>query len=166
MAVFRDPAALRRHIEKAVLEQQKEVIITAQAWLGSSKNSPRDTGRLRSSWFAAEGAPSTEVAPEVTARTQRNQRRRRAERGELGRDAGRPQKNAADLEMKLGTDYHLTNNLPYAQPIALGVNLPPSWGGEHRVVSAPKTWFIDFVNSELPKIGDVAGRVIKRRFDL
>jgi hypothetical protein len=145
MAVFRDPTALRRHIEKAVLEQQKEVIITAQAWLGSSKNSPRDTGRLRSSWFAAEGAPSTEVPPE---------------------DADSPQKDAAGLEMKLGTDYHLTSSLPYTAPIALGVNTPPSWGGEHRVVSAPKTWFIDFVNSELPKIGDVAGRVIKRRFDL
>jgi hypothetical protein len=166
MPVFNNPRDLRRHIEKAAAEQQKEVIIAAQAWLGSSKNSPRDTGRLRSSWFAAEGTPSTEVAPEVTARTQRNQRRRRAERGELGRDAGRPQKNAVELEMKMNTNYHLTNNLPYAAPIALGVNTPPSWDDEHRVVSAPKTWFIDFVNSELPKIGDKAGQVIKRRFDL
>jgi hypothetical protein len=145
MATFTDPEALRRHIEKAAAEQIKEALITSQAWLGSSKNSPRDTGRLRSSWFAAEGQPSGEVAPE---------------------DADAPQTDAKGLEVQIDQDYHLTNNLPYAQPIALGVNLPPSWGGEHRVVSAPKTWFIDFVNAELPRIGDAAGRVIKRRFDL
>lgn len=144
MTRFTSAAALRRHIEKALLEQQKEVIVTAQAWLGSSKNSPRDTGRLRSSWFASEGVASDAVAPE-------------------GADA--PRDDAKGLEMRLGTTYHLTNNLPYSQPIALGVSLPPSWGGQHRVVSAPRSWFIDFVNSELPRIGDAAGQTIRRRFD-
>lgn len=142
---FTSAAALRRHIEAALLEQQKEVIVTAQAWLGSSKNSPRDTGRLRSSWFAAEGAPSDATAPE-------------------GADS--PRSDAKGLKMQLGVLYHLTNSLPYAAPIALGVNLPPSWGGRWRVVSAPRTWFLDFVNTELPRIGDAAGRTIKRRFDL
>jgi hypothetical protein len=145
MPVFNNPRDLRRHIEKAAAEQIKEALVTSQAWLGNSNNVPFDSGRMRSSWFAAEGSPSSEVAPE---------------------DANAPRTDAQGLEVQLGTDYHLTNNLPYAAPIALGVNTPPSWGGEHRVVSAPKTWFIDFVNSELPKIGDKAGQVIKRRFDL
>jgi hypothetical protein len=145
MTTFRDPRALIAHLEAAAAEQLKETIVTSQAWLGSSKNSPRDTGRLRSSWFAAEGNPSGEVAPE---------------------GANSPQTDAKGLEVVIGRDYHLTNNLPYAAPIALGVNLPPSWGGQWRVVSAPRTWFIDFRNSEIPRIMQAAGRVIKRRFDL
>ncbi len=145
MATFSNPKDLIAHLEKAAAEQLKETIITSQAWLGSSKNSPRDSGRLRSSWFAAEGSPSGQEAPE-------------------GADS--PQTDAKGLTVVLGRDYHLTNNLPYAAPIALGVNLPPSWGGVHRVVSAPVSWFIDFRNQEIPQLMQAAGRVIKRRFDL
>jgi hypothetical protein len=145
MATFRDPKDLIAHLEKAAAEQLKETIVTSQAWLGSSKNSPRDSGRLRSSWFAAEGSPSGQVATE-------------------GADSS--QTDAKGLEVRIGRDYHLTNNLPYAAPIALGVNLPPSWGGQHRVVSAPQDWFITFRNQEIPRIMQAAGRVIKRRFDL
>jgi hypothetical protein len=145
MATFSNPKDLIAHLEKAAAEQLKETIITSQAWLGSSKNSPRDTGRLRSSWFAAEGSPSGQVAPE-------------------GADS--PQTDAKGLEVRIGPSYHLTNNLPYAAPIALGINLPPSWGGVHRVVSAPPSWFIDFRNQEIPRIAEAAGRIIKRRFGL
>jgi hypothetical protein len=145
MATFTNPRDLIAHLEKAAAEQLKETIITSQAWLGSSKNSPRDTGRLRSSWFAAEGSPSSEVPPE---------------------DADAPQTDAKNLEVQIDRTYWLSSNLPYAAPIALGVNLPPSWGGVHRVVSAPPSWFIDFRNQEIPRIADAAGRVIKKRFDL
>jgi hypothetical protein len=145
MPTFSNPKDLIAHLEKAAAEQLKETIVTSQAWLGSSKNSPRDTGRLRSSWFAAEGSPSGQEAPE---------------------GANSPQTDAKGLEVVIGRNYHLTNNLPYAAPIALGVNLPPSWGGVHRVVSAPPSWFIDFRNQEIPRIAEAAGRVIKRRFDL
>jgi hypothetical protein len=145
MTVFRNPKDLMDHLRQAAGEQQKEVIVTTQAWLGSSKNSPRDTGRFRSSWFAAEGAPSSDVVPE-------------------GADA--PNTGAKSLSINLDSTYHLTNNLPYAAPIALGVNTPPSWGGKNQVKSAPATWFIEFRNTGIGQIADAAGQTIKRRFGL
>lgn len=145
MAVFTNPDDLIAHLEKAAAEQLKETIVTSQAWLGSSKNSPRDSGRLRSSWFAAEGSPSGQVPPE-------------------GADA--PQADAKGLEVKLDRTYHLTSSLPYSAPVALGVQLPPSWGGRNRTKTAPYSWFVAFRNREIPRIMEKAGQVIKRRFDL
>lgn len=145
MPAFTDPRALRRYLEEAAAEQQKEVIIATQKWLGNSKNSPRDTGRLRSSWFASEGSPSSAVAPD---------------------DADSPRTDAEGLDVRFDRSYHLTNNLPYAAPIALGVSLPPSWGGKNQVKSAPASWFIEFRNTGIPVIAEQAGQVIKRRFDL
>jgi hypothetical protein len=145
MTTFRDPRALIAHLEAAAAEQLKETIVTSQAWLGSSKNVPFDSGRMLSSWFSAEGSPSSQVAPE---------------------GANSPQTDAKGLEVRIGPSYHLTNNLPYAAPIALGVNLPPSWGGKNRTNSAPPSWFVAFRNREIPMLAEAAGRVIKRRFDL
>ena len=34
-----------------------------------------------------------------------------------------------DIKKFQGT---VTNNLPYAEPVAYGTNLPPSWGGQYR----------------------------------
>ena len=124
---------------------QFEVIKTTQAQLGSTDVSPWSTGRLRSSWFAAEGSASSAVAPE-------------------GTDS--PNTDATGLRVDSSKTYHLTNNLPYAQPIALGVNLPPSWGGQHRVRSAPKTWFTSFRNEAIPRIQAEAARQIRKEFDL
>ena len=59
MSKFDNPADLRRHLKKAMNALQAEVIITTQAKLGSAAVSPIDTGRFRSSWFAAEGAASS-----------------------------------------------------------------------------------------------------------
>ena len=129
MPRFTEAKALADHLKKAATELQKESVVTAQAWLGDSSNVPRDTGRMRSSWFAQVGSASSAVAPE-------------------GTDA--PNTDAQSLELQPGQEAHLTNNLPYSQPIALGVNLPPSWGGQHRVVSAPVTWFKDFRDQKLP----------------
>ena len=146
MPEFNNAKALLRHIEKAVVELQKEVVVTSQAWLGSTNNVPRDTGRMRSSWFAQEGSASTEVAPE-------------------GTDA--PRTDAKSLSLRFGQDAHLTNSLPYAQPIALGVNLPPSWGGRHRVVSAPTNWYTgQFLKDRLPRIYEESIKIVTRRFDL
>ena len=137
---------LRRHLEKALGELQKETVITSQAWLGNSNNVPRDSGRMRSSWFAQVGSASSAVAAE---------------------DADKENEDAQSLELRWDQDVHLTNNLPYAQPIALGVNLPPSWGGSHRVVSAPVDWFYgQFLEGEVPRIRQAAAKVVKRRFEL
>lgn len=145
MPHFRDLRQLAQHLEDAATSQLRLSIIEAQAQLGSKAVSPVDTSRLRSSWFASEGAPSDKVAPEGSTT---------------------PQTDANALKVVMGRDYHLTNSLPYARPVALGVDLPPSWGGESRVVSKAPTWFIDWRNNDLPKILEAAGRRIKAERDL
>ena len=135
MPVFRDAAALERHLKKAMDSLVAEVLITTQAELGSSKVSPIDSGRLRSSWFATEGTPSNEVAPE---------------------GADNPNSDAGELVVLSENTYYLTNSLPYAQSVAIA--------GE--VVSKPANWFIDFVNTRIPKIQEAASRVIAKRFEV
>ena len=135
MPRFDNAKDLERHLKKALDALQAEVLITTQAKLGSAAVSPIDTGRLRSSWFAAESSPSSDVAPE-------------------GADS--PNTDATDLRVDAKKTYHLTNNLPYVQYVAL----------EGKVVSQPKNWFIDFVNVTIPKIQDAAGRVIKGEYEL
>ena len=64
MPKFNNAKDLERHLKKALDALQAEVIVTTQAKLGSTAVSPVDTGRFRSSWFAAEGTASSAVAPE------------------------------------------------------------------------------------------------------
>jgi len=135
MAVFRDPKKLEAHIKKALDAVQAETLITTQARLGSSSVSPVDTGRLRSSWFAAEGSASNAEAPE---------------------GANSANTDATGLKVDSKKTYHLTNNLPYAQRVAL----------EGHVVSKPVTWFRDFRDQVIPKIQAEAARQAKREFDL
>lgn len=135
MTRFKDPKALKKYLEKALGEAQKETIITTQSRLGSSAVSPIDSGRLRSSWFAAEGAPSN---------------------AEAGVGANSPSTDAKGLGIDPRKTYHLTNNLPYAQRVAI----------EGHVVQKPATWFTSFRNDTIPKIGEQALKTIKGRFDL
>ena len=135
MPRFTNPEDLRRHLKKALDAQMAEVLITAQSELGSAAVSPIDTGRLRSSWFAAEGSSSNAVAPE---------------------GANSPNTDATGLRVDSSKEYHITNNLVYAQRVAI----------EGHVVSKPRNWFIDFVNQRIPKIQDAAARVVKREYDL
>ena len=135
MPVFRDANKLAAHIENALGALQRETLITTQARLSSTAVSPIQTGRLRSSWFAAEGGPSGDVAP---------------------KGANSPQTNASGLQMDPRKEYHLTNNLPYAQAVAL----------DGKVVSKPSDWFTSFVNTEVPRIQAKAAQVVKKRFEL
>jgi hypothetical protein len=135
MPRFTNPDDLKRHLKKAMDAYTAEVLITVQAELGSTKVSPVDTGRLRSSWFAAESEPSNAVAAET---------------------ADEPNMDARGLRVDSRKEYHLTNNLEYAQSAAV----------EGNVVSKPRTWFHDFRNQRIPKIQQVAAEVIRREFDL
>ena len=135
MAVFKDPKKLADHIKKAMDALQAEVLITTQAELGSSAISPVQTGRLRSSWFAAEGQSSGDMAPE---------------------GANSPNTDATGLKVDSKKNYHLTNNLPYAQEIALN----------NKAVNKAPTWFKDFRSSRIPKIQAEAAKQIKSEFDL
>ena len=122
---------------------QTDVIVTTQDKLGSTAVSPVSTGRFRSSWFATEGQASSEVAPEGTDKAN---------------------EDAKGLRIDSSKTYFLTNSLPYAQPVALGVNLPPSWGGKAR--AKPRGWFTSFRDETIPEIQRDAARAVKKHFDL
>ena len=120
MPVFRDAAALERHLKKALDSLQAEVIITCQSELGSTKVSPYSTGRFRSSWFAAEGSASSEVASE-------------------GTDS--PNTDATGLRVDSSKEYHLTNSLPYSQSVAIEGNVvsqPKTWFTSFRNEAIPR----------------------------
>ena len=136
---------LERHLKKAMDALQFEVIKATQAQLGSEAVSPRDKGRFRSSWFAAEGSASSAVASE-------------------GADS--PNTDATGLRVDSSKTYHLTNNLPYAVPIALGENLPPSWGGQPRARAKSRGWFTSFRDETIPQIQQTAAKAVKQHFDL
>jgi hypothetical protein len=120
MPKFDNAKDLERHLKKAMDALQAEVLITAQAKLGSTQVSPYDTGRFRSSWFAAEGSASSAVASE-------------------GADS--PNTDAADLQVDSRKAYHLTNSLPYAQSVALEgrvVSQPKTWFTSFRNETLPR----------------------------
>ena len=135
MPKFDKPEELERHLKKAMDALMAEVIVTTQAELGSSRVSPVDTGRFRSSWFASEGTPSDEVAPEGT---------------------DRPSYDAMNLRVDSDKTYHLVNNLPYAQSVAI----------EGHVVSKPVNWFHDFRTVRIRKIQEAASKVVREKFEL
>ena len=120
MPTFQDPEKLRAHLKKAMDALVAETIITAQAELGSAAVSPIDTGRLRSSWFAAEGTPSNAEAP-------------------VGADS--PNADARELRVDSNIPYHLTNNLSYVQAVALEgkvVSKSKNWFTEFVDTRIPK----------------------------
>ena len=120
MPVFRDAAALERHLKKALDALQAEVITTSQAKLGSKTVSPYKDGRFRSSWFAAEGSASSAVPPE-------------------GADS--PNTDATGLRVDSSKTYHLTSSLPYAQSVAIEGNVvsqPKTWFTSFRNETIPR----------------------------
>jgi hypothetical protein len=120
MPTFNRPKDLQRHLKKALDSLQAEVLITTQAELGSKAVSPVNTGRLRSSWFAAEGSPSNEVPPEGT---------------------NSPNTDATGLRVDSSKAYHLTSSLPYTQRVALEghvVSRPANWFHDFRNSRIPK----------------------------
>ena len=120
MPKFDNAKDLERHLKKALDALQAEVLITTQARLGSAAVSPRDSGRFRSSWFAAEGTASSAVASE-------------------GTDS--PNTDATGLRVDSSKQYHLTNSLPYAQSVALEgkvVSQPANWFIDFTNARVPK----------------------------
>ena len=120
MPRFNNARDLERHLKKALDALQAEVIITTQAELGSTKVSPYSTGRFRSSWFAAEGSASSDVASE-------------------GTDS--PNTDATGLRVDASKEYHLTNSLPYSQRLCLedyAVSQPKNWFHDFRNSRIPR----------------------------
>ena len=120
MPKFNNAKDLERHLKKAMDALQAEVIVTTQAKLGSTQVSPYDTGRFRSSWFAAEGTASSAVAPE---------------------GANSPNTDATGLRVDSRKTYHLTNSLPYSQSVAIEGNVvsqPKTWFTSFRNETIPR----------------------------
>ena len=141
MPKFNNAKDLERHLRKAMDFLQTDVIVTTQDKLGSTQVSPVDTGRFRSSWFAAEGTASSAVAPE---------------------GADKANEDAKGLRIDSSKTYHLTNSLPYSQAIAIEGRTNP----EKNQKSKPATWFTSFRNETIPRIQAEAAKVVKQQFDL
>ena len=77
--------------------------------------SPVDTGRLRLSWAISEqGTPGYDPGPQSGV-------------------AGIAPARRLDYQVeRAGNVYHIHNNLPYAEPVLYGNNLPASWQGQWR----------------------------------
>ena len=92
-------------LRDAVLETDKRVKLA----------SPVETGRLRVSWQVGENNANSTPAPE----------------GKYSSGITTPSRINYSQE-KLGNVYSVHNNLPYAEPVLTGENLPPSWKGTWR----------------------------------
>ena len=70
-------------------------------------------------------------------------------------------RNAWQTEIKKfqGT---VTNNLPYAEPVCFGVNLPPSWGGRYRTRQKTVAGFPELIGKELEQYARKEYEKIKR----
>ena len=65
-----------------------------------------------------------------------------------------------DIKPTSGT---ITNNLPYAEPVCYGENLPPSWKGQFRTRQQTTKGFPELIGKELQKWADQEYERIKRR---
>jgi hypothetical protein len=89
------------NIEKAVDEAFSSFLVTTQGQLG--KANPKDTGRMASSWFIGQNRPSQDVRPERWA----PKGSKKYVQAKFGR------------KITFGGGWYLTNNVPYANRVAL-----------------------------------------------
>ena len=64
-----------------------------------------------------------------------------------------------DIKPLVGT---VTNNVPYAEPVCFGVNLPPSWGGRYRTRQKTVAGFPEIIGKELEQYAKAEYEKIKR----
>jgi len=76
-------------------------------------------------------------------------------------DTGRL-RNSWQTEIK-PTSGTIINNLPYAEPVCYGTNLPPSWGGRYRTRQDTTAGFPELIGKELQQWADDEYNKIKRR---
>ena len=76
-------------------------------------------------------------------------------------DTGRlPNSWETDIKPTSGT---IVNNLPYAEPVCYGENLPPSWKNTFRTRQQTTKGFPELIGKELQKWADEEYERIKRR---
>ena len=110
--------------EEAYDAMLREVVLLADQKI--KLGTPFDTGRLRANWQVAETSESgtSTLLPGKYPSTP-------------------PIKKVNYTKEKIGKNYFILNNLPYAEPNVLGTNLPKSWGGQFRSKGnqVQKGWF-------------------------
>jgi hypothetical protein len=110
--------------------------------------SPVDTGRFRVSWQIGQNAADSTPAPE----------------GSYDADITPPKgSNYQPGQEKLGNYYSIHNNLPYAEPVARGTNLPPSWGGRYRTKQGTVPGYPDLIAREMQRFVDQNWERIRRQ---
>jgi hypothetical protein len=120
--------ALDTALERTLLKQQGNL----------NKQPPFDSGRMASSWRIGQNGPRLD-----------------ADRGEDWESAaGVPWPYEGPITFD-GT-WYISNNVPYAQPIAALGSFPPSWEGQ-LPSSVPSDWFSAIANQ--------TGNVFRVEFD-
>tara|TARA_Y200000002_G_C22503993_1_gene588437 strand:- start:421 stop:798 length:378 start_codon:yes stop_codon:yes gene_type:complete len=71
-------------------------------------------------------------------------------------------RNAWQTDIKPTTGI-ISNNLPYAEPVCFGTNLPPSWGKVYRTRQNTQAGFPELIAKELQKWALDEYEKIKRR---
>ena len=71
-------------------------------------------------------------------------------------------RNAWQTEIK-PTSGTIINNLPYAEPVCYGTNLPPSWGDRFRTRQKTVAGFPELIGKELQQWATDEYNKIKRR---
>ena len=84
------------------------------------EGSPVDTGRFRGNWQISQNSKSV---PNVFGPFQNG---KNIPRSSL------PAIRTNYRNEKAGNTYSIINNLPYAEAVTYGTNLPPSWGGTFK----------------------------------
>ena len=112
------------------------------------EGSPVDTGRLRASWMIGENNESGQPVPP----------------GDYKDFPGPTAINFSLEDFELGQTYSIHNNLEYAEPVAYGTNLPPSWGGKYRTKQGVEPGFPDLVEKEAQAFIDQKAREFLKKF--
>ena len=113
------------YAEKRFEQLLRKAVLGADAKVKAA--SPVDTGRLRASWQIGENAANGEEAP-ADGTYPKDEKDERTVHSDLPPVAI----NYQSGKEKLGNVYSIHNNLPYAEPVLTGRNLPPSWNGTWR----------------------------------
>tara|TARA_R100000231_G_scaffold73384_2_gene57532 strand:+ start:16326 stop:16766 length:441 start_codon:yes stop_codon:yes gene_type:complete len=95
------------------------------------EGSPVDTGRFRGNWQIGENTKEAQV---LLGPFQNN---KSVSRNSL------PARKINYQKEKIGNTYNIINNLPYAEAVTYGTNLPPSWGGKFRTRNDKKAGWPD-----------------------
>ena len=114
---------IKQYIEKKTDKFARVLVLEVDQAV--KENTPVDSGRLRASWMIGQNDLKGKPKP----------------KGKYPMTPSASGSNYVPGSEKMGNVYSIHNNLPYAEPIAFGTNLPRSWGGQYRTKKADPGWF-------------------------